>query len=243
MQPTTPAETSHDPSPTYAPRLGAILSAQVLNGTSNNFLLPFSATEATTVFSRVLPSLKIANGPGGVLMWIARLPPGETPLPSTDIDGNATGADDVIGSVQLAFHMAPNGRFRSEVRKLLVDKRYQRRGIGRQLMLQLEVAAKAGGSTLCVSFIFSPLFFGHLSSNILPHHITRRASRRSSRNEGICQIHEGSAKRQLLDTEQEGPGEALYKSMGWETAGIVPNYALVPNGEKKNGAVFMYKEF
>jgi hypothetical protein len=31
--------------------------------------------------------------------------------------------------------------------------------------------------------------------------------------------------------------------MGWTTAGIVPNYALVPSGEKKNGAVFMYKEF
>jgi hypothetical protein len=31
--------------------------------------------------------------------------------------------------------------------------------------------------------------------------------------------------------------------MGWQTAGIVPNYALVPDGSKKNGAVFMYKEF
>ena len=128
-----------------------MLSAQVLNGTSNNFLLPFASAEATAVFSRVLPSLQIGNGPGGVLMWVARLPAGETPLDSTDIDGNPTGADDVIGSVQLAFHQAPNGRFRSEVRKLLVDQRYQRRGIGKKLMVQLEEAAKVGGSTLCVS--------------------------------------------------------------------------------------------
>lgn len=84
-------------------------------------------------------------------MWIARLPPSETPLPALDIEGKETGEGDVVGSVQVAFHMAPNGRFRSEVRKLIVDERYQRRGIGRTLMLELEKAAKENGSTLCVS--------------------------------------------------------------------------------------------
>ena len=84
-------------------------------------------------------------------MWIARLPQGEEPLEALDIEGKATGAGEVVGSVQLAFHMAPNGRFRSEVRKLLVDERYQRRGIGRRLMVALEEAVKEYGSTLCVS--------------------------------------------------------------------------------------------
>jgi GNAT superfamily N-acetyltransferase len=84
-------------------------------------------------------------------MWVARLPPDDSPQPSVDMDGNPTGQEDIVGSVLLAFHVAPNGRFRTEVRKLLVDERYQRRGIGRTLMLQLEDAARAHGSTLCVS--------------------------------------------------------------------------------------------
>lgn len=84
-------------------------------------------------------------------MWVARLPDSETPLPALDVDGGETGHGDVVGSVQLAFHMAPNGQFRSEVRKLLVDERYQRRGIARRLMGVLEDAAREHGSTLCVS--------------------------------------------------------------------------------------------
>jgi hypothetical protein len=37
------------------------------------------------------------------------------------------------------------------VRKLLVDERYQRRGIARRLMGVLEEAVREHGSTLCVS--------------------------------------------------------------------------------------------
>ena len=144
-------KTFTDPSPSLAPRLGAILSAQVLSGTSNNFLIPFTAPDATTVFAKNVSALEAAPGPGGVIMWVARLPDSETPLPALDVDGGETGHGDVVGSVQLAFHMAPNGQFRSEVRKLLVDERYQRRGIARRLMGVLEDAAREHGSTLCVS--------------------------------------------------------------------------------------------
>lgn len=135
----------------YAPRLGAIITRHVDAGQANNFVHPYTASETVHLFTRNAQAIATGHGPGGVVMWVARLQPHETPLESLDKDGNPTSDADIVGSVQLAFHIAPNGRFRSEVRKLIVDDRYYRRGIGRTLMMELEKEAKANGSTLCVS--------------------------------------------------------------------------------------------
>ncbi|ORY33391.1 acyl-CoA N-acyltransferase [Naematelia encephala] len=134
----------------YAPRLAAIVCGHVAQNQSNNFLNPFSVEESIELFTKNANAMKIGAGPGGIIMWVAKLPVSEKPLESLDKDGNPTKHADIVGSVQLAFHMAPNGRFRSEVRKLIVDERYFRRGIGRTLMVELEAEAKRDGSTLCL---------------------------------------------------------------------------------------------
>lgn len=56
-------------------------------------------------------------------------------------DGEEKG--EVVGSVQLHFHAAPNGWFRADVRGLMVHPDYGRRGIARQLMEAVEEEAKA----------------------------------------------------------------------------------------------------
>jgi GNAT superfamily N-acetyltransferase len=91
-------------------------------------------------------------------MWVARsADKDEQVLPSLDMDGKETENPDIIGCVQLAFHTSPNGIHRSEVRKLIVDERYQGKGIARVLMMELEREAKTEGSTLCVSRTNQPL--------------------------------------------------------------------------------------
>ncbi|RSH82886.1 hypothetical protein EHS25_005876 [Saitozyma podzolica] len=136
----------------YAPRLAAITSGHIgKDNRSINFLHPYTSAQSIELFTRVAPTLTL-TGPGRVVMWVARLPAeaGEEALESRDLDGNETAFPDIVGTVQLAFHVAPNGQFRSEVRKLIVDDRYQGRGIARVLMETLEREAKAGGSTLCL---------------------------------------------------------------------------------------------
>ena len=133
----------------YAPRLGAILSSLVMSGISNHFLIPFTATESTEIFLKNIKSIEKGGEPGSVVMWVAKVL--EDGLPSLDLDGKETGHGEIVGSVQLAFHVSPNGRFRGEVRKLIVDERYQRRGVGRLLMRELENPGREMGITLCVS--------------------------------------------------------------------------------------------
>nr|XP_031860350.1 uncharacterized protein CI109_004238 [Kwoniella shandongensis]KAA5527422.1 hypothetical protein CI109_004238 [Kwoniella shandongensis] len=70
-------------------------------------------------------------------------------LPSLDMNGNPTPHPEIIGSVQLAFASMPNGAFRSEVRKMLVDVRYGGRGVGKALLGKLEDEAREWGSTIC----------------------------------------------------------------------------------------------
>jgi ribosomal protein S18 acetylase RimI-like enzyme len=44
----------------------------------------------------------------------------------------------------------------------------------------------------------------------------------------------------VLDTRQGDPSERLYRSLGWQTAGVIPKYAL--NGEGGvDATVFYYK--
>ncbi|WWC58968.1 uncharacterized protein I303_101513 [Kwoniella dejecticola CBS 10117] len=134
----------------YAPRLAAIMHRQIEHqGRSINFLLPYTTEDAITLFENIGPSLTKEGG-GRKTMWVARLPPGETPLPSSDKDGKETDHADIVGTVQLSYHISPNGVHRSEVGKLIVDDRYERRGIARQLMEELHREAKENGSTICL---------------------------------------------------------------------------------------------
>ncbi|WWC90267.1 uncharacterized protein L201_005200 [Kwoniella dendrophila CBS 6074] len=116
---------------------------------SINFLHPFTTEQAILKFTEAGPSL-IKQGGGRKTMWIAKLPSGEKPLDSLDMNGKETGYNDIVGTVQLSYHISSNGLHRSEVGKLIVDDRYERRGIARTLMDELHKEAKENGSTLCL---------------------------------------------------------------------------------------------
>jgi len=57
---------------------------------------------------------------------------------------------EVAGSVQLSISPKENGRHRAEVQKLLVHRRYRRRGLARRLMDTLEIEAQQRGVSLLV---------------------------------------------------------------------------------------------
>jgi hypothetical protein len=42
----------------------------------------------------------------------------------------------------------------------------------------------------------------------------------------------------VLDTRQGDPSEALYRSMGWTCAGVIPRYARSANGELHATALY-----
>ena len=44
-----------------------------------------------------------------------------------------------------------------------------------------------------------------------------------------------------LDTETDGAAEPLYRSVGFEVAGIIPGYALNPDGQGTHATTFMYR--
>ncbi|WRT63933.1 uncharacterized protein IL334_000860 [Kwoniella shivajii] len=136
----------------YAPRLAAILCRQITHqNRSINFLNPFSTSQAIEIFENASSSLT-KSGAGRKIMWVAKLPSSETDtaLKSLDMDGKETDHSEIVGTVQLAFHFSPNGVHRTEVGKLIVDDRYERRGIARTLMDELHRTAKEQGSTLCL---------------------------------------------------------------------------------------------
>jgi ribosomal protein S18 acetylase RimI-like enzyme len=58
--------------------------------------------------------------------------------------------DALVGSAQLKLETTPNGRHRAEVQKVSVLRSARGQGIGTQLMLALEDAARASGRTLLV---------------------------------------------------------------------------------------------
>jgi GNAT superfamily N-acetyltransferase len=45
----------------------------------------------------------------------------------------------------------------------------------------------------------------------------------------------------VLDTITDSPAEALYRSRGWTVTGVVPNYAMLPDGTPW-GATFFWKD-
>jgi ribosomal protein S18 acetylase RimI-like enzyme len=101
-----------------------LLLAVIDDGASIGFLPPLSRAEARAYWEHVLE-------PGTVLL--AAYP-----------------EDRLLGSVQLQLALRPNASHRAEVAKLMVHPVARRRGLGRQLMLVLEGAARRAGRNLLV---------------------------------------------------------------------------------------------
>jgi len=107
--------------------LAGLLQACVEDGASVNFILPYSVEDAKAFWRRkVLPRMP----DGGLAVLVAR------------VDGR------IAGSVQLDHDTPPNQPHRADIKKLLVHPDFQRRGIGRQLMTEIERIALELGRTL-----------------------------------------------------------------------------------------------
>jgi ribosomal protein S18 acetylase RimI-like enzyme len=107
--------------------LAEILHACVHDGASVGFVLPFEVGDARKFFSdSVVPAL----ARGKRILLVARL------------------GDEIAGTGQLNVDTMPNQVHRADVMKVLVHPRYQRKGIGRALMNELERIAVGLGRTL-----------------------------------------------------------------------------------------------
>ena len=113
-----------------APRgaLADLLVEVVNGGASVGFLAPLSADEALAYWDGVFAAL----GPG-LLLWAAE-----------------DEAARVLGTVQLAPCLKPNGRHRAEVQKLQVRPSARGHGLASRLMAELEAHAQAAGIRLLV---------------------------------------------------------------------------------------------
>lgn len=113
--------------PGLAGALAELLADAVDGGASVGFVRGLSAAEAHAWAASTLAAL----GPG-LMLWVAE----------------AGGR--VVGSVQLAPCLKPNGRHRGEVMKLLVQRQARGRGIASALLARLEADARGAGLTLLV---------------------------------------------------------------------------------------------
>ncbi|MFZ5732576.1 MAG: GNAT family N-acetyltransferase [Pseudomonadota bacterium] len=109
--------------------LGAILNGCVHDGASVGFILPFGMDAARRFFRE---SVRPALAGGKRIVLVAK------------INGQ------VVGTGQLNLDTMPNQMHRADVMKVLVYPRYQRRGIGRALMAELEQIARRLGRTVLV---------------------------------------------------------------------------------------------
>jgi ribosomal protein S18 acetylase RimI-like enzyme len=101
----------------------------------------------------------------------------------------------IVGTVQLHPAWAPNQPHRADVAKLIVQRQRCGRGIGEQLMVSIEAAAREAGFTLLT-----------------------------------------------LDAKQGGAAVRLYRRIGWTEVGVIPRYALDPDGKTPHGTVIFYKD-
>ncbi len=107
--------------------LGALLHACVEDGASINFIHPYSLDDARRFWVRkVLPRV----GDDALTVLIA------------EQNGR------IVGSVQLDCDTPPNQVHRADIKKLLVHPDFQRRGIGRRLMTEIEKVAQRLGRSL-----------------------------------------------------------------------------------------------
>ena len=110
--------------PTEIEELGEILIGVVEAGASVGFLPPLARGEAAHYWSEVAQP--------GIDLFVAEV------------------AGRIVGTAQLHRALRPNALHRAEVAKVLVHPAFQRRGIGRALMIAIESAARADGRTLLV---------------------------------------------------------------------------------------------
>lgn len=82
-----------------------------------------------------------------------------------------------------------------------------------------------------------------------PHRadIAKLLVHRSARRRGIAQALMAAAENEaradartllVLDTVTGDPAEALYEKLGWRRVGVIPNYALYPDGRPCDTTVF-----
>lgn len=112
----------------HLPDFIEILQDAVDTGASVGFMPPMSVTEAEDFWRSIMVDLQA----------------GSRVLLSALVEGK------IAGTVQLGLAQRPNSLHRAEVQKLLVHNRYRQRGIGKQLMLALEDAAREHHRTLLV---------------------------------------------------------------------------------------------
>jgi GNAT superfamily N-acetyltransferase len=107
--------------------LASLLHACVEDGASINFIHPYSPEDAKRFWvGKVLPRV----GDHALTVMVAEL------------DGR------IVGSVQLDCDTPPNQAHRADIKKLLVHPQFQRRGIGRRLMAEIEAVARGFGRSL-----------------------------------------------------------------------------------------------
>jgi ribosomal protein S18 acetylase RimI-like enzyme len=108
--------------------LAEMLHACVNDGASINFILPYSLEDARSFWRRKVLDRLRAEDP--LVVMVAR-------------QGGR-----IAGSVQLDCDTPPNQAHRAEIKKLMVHPAFQRRGIGRRLMVEIERIARQRGLSL-----------------------------------------------------------------------------------------------
>jgi ribosomal protein S18 acetylase RimI-like enzyme len=124
IEPMTPAGVDAE----WAALVGLLRDA-VESGASIGFLPPLGDDEARSYWAAVTAGLR--EGSRVVL-------------------GARDAEFGLVGSAQLELAMRPNAGHRAEVTKVIVHRRARRRGIGRALMLALEVHARQLGRTTLI---------------------------------------------------------------------------------------------
>jgi GNAT superfamily N-acetyltransferase len=109
-------------------RLIILLQNAVESGASIGFLPPLGQDEAAAYWRKVIDDL-----PGGSRLLVVAHREGQ-----------------LVGAAQLALEMRKNGLHRGEVQRVMVHTEFRQQGIGKQLMLALEAAARVAGRTLLV---------------------------------------------------------------------------------------------
>ncbi len=112
-----------------------ILTRVVHAGASVGFLAPLSQDRAQAYWDTV-------PRPGVILVVAVAQTAGTAP-----VDGHVGAVETIVGTAQLHLAGQENGRHRAEVAKVLVDPDWQRRGIARALLLELESRARELGRT------------------------------------------------------------------------------------------------
>ena len=77
--------------------------------------------------------------------------------------------------------------------------------------------------------------------------IVHRSSRRGGVGMQLMRSLEDAARRAgftllTLDAKQGGAAVELYRRMGWTEVGVIPRYALDPDGKTPHGTVIFYKD-